>query len=199
MKKKKRGITPVQWSLFGLSIIVVGVLAVVLFRGEVGEKIKAAAETSLNESEPEPELPGEAKTVTLFFLSEDDSLLHPEERQIFAGSSVISEAKQVVEALIQGSGKGYVNPLPPETRLRQLFVTKEGVAYVDFSKEIMEAHPSGSSAELGTVYSVVNTLAYNFKPIKRVFILVEGSEKETLGGHINLNQAFVPQFSLNAR
>jgi len=197
--KKKRNITPVQWSLFGLSVVVVLVLAVALFRGEGGEKIKAAAEVSPAESEPEPVPPGEAKTVTLFFLSEEDSLLHSEERKILAGTSIGGEAEQVVEALIRGSEKGFVNPLPPETRLRQLFISKEGVAYVDFSKDIMEKHPSGSSAELGTVYSIVNTLAYNFKPIKKVFILVEGSEKETLGGHINLNQAFVPQFSLNAR
>jgi germination protein M len=197
--KKKRSITPVQWSLFGLSIVVVLVLVIVLFRGEGGEKIKAAAEAVPAESEPEPVSPATAKTVTLFFLSEEDSLLHPEEREILADSSIVGEAKQVVEALIKGSEQGLVNPLPPETLLRQLFVTKEGVAYLDFSKDIMETHPSGSSAELGTVYSIVNTLVYNFKPIKKVFILVEGSEKETLGGHINLNQAFVPQFSLNAR
>jgi spore germination protein GerM len=197
--KKKHSITPVQWSLFGLSVIVVLVLAVVLFRGEGGEKIKAVAEVVPAETEPEPVSPGKARTVTLFFLSEDDSLLHPEEREILADSSIVGEAKQVVEELIRGSERGLVNPLPPETRLRQLFVTKEGVAYLDFSKDIIEKHPSGSSAELGTVYSIVNTMVYNFKPIKKVFILVEGSEKETLGGHINLSQAFVPQFSLNAR
>lgn len=196
---KKRSISPVQWSLFGLSVIVVLVLAVVLFKGEGGEKIRAAAEEPSAGSAAEPATPGEARDVTLFFLSEEDGLLHSEEREIQVDPSLIAEARQTVEALIRGSEKGYVNPLPPETRLRQVFVTKEGVAYVDFTKELMETHPSGSSAELGTVYSIVNTLAYNFKPIKKVFILVEGSEKETLGGHINLNQAFAPQFSLNAR
>ena len=196
--KQKRGITPVQWTLFGLSVIVVLVLLVVLFRGEGKERIKVVSEAAPVETGPAEEAPAEAKTVTLFFLSEEDSLLHPEERQILSDASVVAEAKQTVEALIRGSESGYVNPLPPETRLRQCFVTKEGVAYVDFSKEIMETHPSGSSAELGTVYSIVNTLVYNFKPIKKVFILVEGSERETLGGHINLSQAFFPMFSLNA-
>jgi len=197
--KKKRSITPVQWSLFGLSVVVVLVLVIVWFRGEGGEKIKTAAGAVPVESGPEPEPPARSKAVTLFFLSEEDSLLHPEEREIISDASVVEEAQQVVEALIKGSEKGYVNPLPPETRLRQLFITKEGVAYLDFSKDIVEKHPSGSSAELSTVYSIVNTLVFNFKPIKKVFILVEGSEKETLGGHINLSQAFVPQFSLNAR
>jgi len=196
---KKRKISPSQWTLLGLSLIVVLVLAAVLFKGGGGEKIKPALETSPAESPSEAAPAREAKKVQLFFLSEDDSSLHSEQREILAGPSVVEEAERTVKELIRGSDKGYISPLPPETRLRQLFVTKEGVAYVDFSREIMEKHPSGSSAELATVYSIVNTLAYNFKPIKKVFILVEGSEKETLGGHINLSLPFVPLYSLNAR
>jgi spore germination protein GerM len=196
---KKKGVSPVQWTLLGLSLIVVLVLAAVLFRGEGEEKIRPAAETTPAESPAEPAPAREAKTIQLLFLSEDDSLLHPEQREILAGPSVVEEAEQAVRELIRGSVKGYISPLPPETRLRQLFITKDGTAYVDFSREIMEKHPSGSSAELATVYSIVNTLAANFKPIKKVFILVEGSEKETLGGHINLSKPFVPLLSLNAR
>ena len=196
---KKRKISPSQWTLFGLSLIAVLVLVAVLFKGEGGEKIKAAVEISPTENTPESASAREAKTVKLFFLSEDDSLLHPEEREIYSGPSVVEEAEQAVEQLIRGSDKGYISPLPPETKLRQLFVTKDGIAYVDFSREIIEKHPSGSSAELATVYSIVNTLAYNFKPIKKVFFLVEGGEKETLGGHINLSQPFVPLYSLDAR
>jgi len=197
MKKPK--ISPSQWTLFGLSLIVVLVLAAVLFKGGGGEKIKPSRETSPAEGPSESARAREAKKVQLFFLSEDDSYLHAEQREISTGPSVVEEAERTVEELIRGSDKGYLSPLPPETRLRQLFVTKDGVAYVDFSREIMEKHPSGSAAELATVYSIVNTLAYNFKPIKKVFILVEGGEKETLGGHINLSQPFVPLYSLNAR
>ena len=196
---KKHKISPSQWTLLGLSLIAVLVLAAVLFRGTGGERIKPAAPVRAGE-EPSATAPArESKSVQLFFLSEDDNYLHPEKREIPAGPSVVEEADLTIRELIRGSDKGYISPLPPETKLRQLFVTKDGTAYVDFSREIMEKHPSGSSAELATVYSIVNTLAFNFKPIKKVFILVEGSEKETLGGHINLSRPFVPLFSLNAR
>jgi len=196
---KKRKITPSQWTLLGLSLITILVLAAVLFRGAGGEKIKAGAAPPPSEAPAEPAAARPTKTINLLFPSEEDSLLHPEPREILAGPSIGEEAKQAVQELIRGSGKGYISPLPPETKLRQLFVTKEGVAYVDLSREVMDKHPSGSSAELATVYSIVNTLAVNFKPIKKVFILVEGSEKETLGGHLNLSEPFVPLPSLNAR
>jgi len=180
-------------------LIAVLVLAALLFRGESGEKIKPAVEIPRSENPTEPSPARAPKTITLFLPSEEDNLLHPEPREILSGPSAAEEAEQAVKELIRGSDKGNVSPLPPETKLRQLFITKEGTAYVDFSREFMENHPSGSSAELATVYSIVNTLAYNFKSIKRVFILVEGGERETLSGHINLSQPFVPLYSLNAR
>jgi spore germination protein GerM len=197
--KKKRGMDTTRWIFFWASVILLLVLAVIFFRGGGEEKIKPAAVTPAGKDAPQPEPTQQPKTVTLFFMSEDDSLLHPEARTILSAGSVSEEARQLVAELIKGSQKGYLSPFPPETTLRQLFVTKEGVAYVDFSKEIMDKRLSGSSAELATVYCVVNSLAYNFKPIKKVFILVEGSEKETLGGHLNLSQAFVPLYSLNSQ
>jgi spore germination protein GerM len=199
MKEKKTAMDARKWALLALSAVVLVVLAVIFFRSGGQELIKPRGEAGPAAAPRESEQPAKSKVVTLFFGSEDDSLLHAEERKIAPNPSVVQEATEVVQELIKGPEKGLLAALPPETKLRQLFVTKEGVAYVDFSKELIDKHPSGSSAELSTVYSVVNTLAYNFKSIKKVFILVEGAEKETLGGHINLSEAFVPVFSLNAQ
>ena len=159
--------------------------------------------------EPPPELGGkepgpqpetvELKKVNLFFLSEKDGLLHPEEREIVSSPTPEREAARVVEELIKGSRQGLISPLPAEARIRQVYLTKEGTAYVDFSREFSERHPSGSSAEIDTVYCLVNSLVYNFKSVKRVFILVNGDEKETLSGHIGLTKAFLPDFSMIAR
>lgn len=141
----------------------------------------------------------EKKKIVLFYLSEKDPLLHPEVREIYAKASVLQEAKQTVEELLKESQNGYLSAIPPQTKLREIFLTRRGVAYVDFSKDFQVGHPSGSTAEILTIYSIVNSLAYNFKSIKKVFILIEGGEKETLGGHVNLNKPFLPQYSLIAR
>ena len=107
--------------------------------------------------------------------------------------------QQTVEELLKESQNGYLSPIPPQTKLREIFMTRRGVAYVDFSKDFQVGHPSGSTAEILTIYSIVNSLAYNFKSIKKVFILIEGAEKETLGGHVNLNKPFLPRYSLIAK
>ena len=138
-------------------------------------------------------------SITLFFPSEHDSLLHREVRDIIPESSLALQAKRIISELLSGSNRGFLSPIPPETRLRELYITKEGVDYVDFSREIMDKHLSGSSAEMSTIYSIVNSLSYNLKPIKKVFILIDGGEKKTLGGHIDLTSPFQPIYDIVAK
>ena len=138
------------------------------------------------------------KIERLYFLFEEDGLLHAEERAIPADPSPVREAESVIAELIKGPEMGYLSTIPPETRLRQIFITQDGTAYVDFSKEFAEKHPSGTSAEPATVYSIVNSLALNIPSIKKIVFLIEGGEKETLGGHINLSKPFIPLKSMIA-
>lgn len=184
--------------ILGPLFILLVVLIVLFFRSRGEEKIKPSAEVTPPELESPSKEPGETRKIALFFPSEEDSLLHKEEREIIADASFVKEAKQTIEELLKGSRNGYLSPFPQETKLRELFITEEGVAYVDFSREIQENHLSGSSSEMATIFSIVNSLAYNFKSIKKVFILIDGGEKETLGGHISLTRPFLPQYDLVA-
>ncbi len=180
--------------LIALSVLLI-VLVVMFF--ECGEEKKLIPEpvTQMLDSEEISGEEPETKKVSLFFLAEEDDLLHPEVREIKA-DSVIHQAKLVIRELIKGSRNGGISPIPVKTKLRELFITDEGIAFVDFSKEIQENQFFGSAGEIATVFSIVNTLAYNFKSIKRVFILIDGREKETLGGHIDLKRPLLPRFDL---
>jgi len=180
--------------LIALSVLLI-VLVVMFF--ECGEEKKLIPEpvTQMLDSEEISGEEPETKKVSLFFLAEEDDLLHPEVREIKA-DLVIHQAKLVIRELIKGSRNGGISPIPVKTKLRELFITDEGIAFVDFSKEIQENQFFGSAGEIAVVFSIVNTLAYNFKSIKRVFILIDGREKETLGGHIDLKRPLLPRFDL---
>ena len=184
--------------LGGLAVVLL-VLVIVFFTGGTGEKVKRFIDANV----PKPPESGGAapvsKTVTLFFIADDDDLLHKETREITAGPTVADEAERALAELIRGSEKGFVSPLPPPTKVRQIFVAKNGLATVDFSREIAEGFAYGSTSELAAVYAVVDTLVFNFPAVKKVVILVEGVEKETLGGHVDLTRAFLPDYSLVAK
>jgi spore germination protein GerM len=191
--------TSKRLAILGALLILLVVLIIVYIGIGRKEKIKQEQVSLPPEISQSSEEQPEKKKIVLFYLSEKDAFLHPEVREIYAYSSVIQEAKKTVEELLKESQNGYLSPIPPQTKLRELFLTRKGVAYVDFSKDFQVSHPSGSTAEILTIYSVVNSLAYNFKSIKKVFILIEGAEKETLGGHVNLNKPFLPRYSLIAK
>jgi spore germination protein GerM len=184
--------------LGGLALVLLA-LVVIFFTGGVGEKVKRFVDANVPKP---PETSGAAdavKTVTLFFISDDDDALHKETREIAAGPTAADEAERALAELVRGSEKGFLSPLPPQTKVRQVFVAKDGLATVDFSRDIADKFAYGSSSELAAVYAVVDTLVYNFEAIKKVVILVEGSERDTLGGHVDLSRAFLPDYSMVAR
>jgi spore germination protein GerM len=59
-----------------------------------------------------------------------------------------------------------------------------GTATIDFSKELKLNHPGGSSAELQTIYAIVNSITLNITDISTVRILIGGERHDTLAGHI---------------
>src|SRR5262245_21397083 len=137
------------------------------------------------------------RKVKLFFpSSKQDSILEVEERDIRSSELPSEEAKQIVSELINGSRGGRLPALPPEARLRELFVTPQGLAVVDLSQEASSRHPGGLAMELGSIYSVVNSLTQNVSRIGRVQILIEGAEAETLAGHVDLSLPFKEDLSM---
>lgn len=185
-------------ALLGSLCVCLIILVFIFFRSSGKENIKTPSLPSSPVLEEQSTIPVETKTIALFFLSEKDHFLHPEERKIPADVSMVQQARQTIKELLKGSQNGYISPFPPETELREFFLTREGVAYVDFSKDILEKHLCGSSAEISMIFAAVNSLTYNFESIKRVFILIDGRERETMGGHIDLSRPFLPQYDLIA-
>jgi hypothetical protein len=140
----------------------------------------ADSEAPSAEVEPEREATGRIQ-VKLYVLGISGRELATETEEILYSPSIQQQAKEVVRLLLRRSGA-----IPRGVSLRELFVTSQGVAYVDLSQELVSNHPGGSSAEELTVFSLSQTLIGNFPAIKTVRILVEGREIQTIAGHLDL-------------
>ena len=128
--------------------------------------------------------------VTLYMLSQSGTSLAVEEREIALTDNLQEQAKQVLRELLAGSRQGRASAVPSGVQLRELFITPQGVAFVDLSQELVSNHMGGSRAEELTIYSISNTLIANFPAVKRVQFLVEGREVPTLAGHLDLTQSY---------
>ena len=91
-----------------------------------------------------------------------------------------------MKSLLTGTKeKGQTNVFPKKAKL--LGVTlKDGVATVDFSKELQSNFSGGSTGEEMLIGSIVNTLT-DFPEIQKVRILIDGASVETLSGHMDLS------------
>ena len=94
-----------------------------------------------------------------------------------------------VKALMAGTKEAWLTGIfPKEAKLKSLTV-KNGLATVDFSKELTRRFVGGSTGELMLVGSLVDTLT-EFPEIKKVQITVEGQIVETIAGHMDTSAPF---------
>ncbi|HXV60367.1 MAG TPA: GerMN domain-containing protein [Vicinamibacteria bacterium] len=146
------------------------------------DSLDQAAAASLPHPGDDDASPSEGRIqVKLYVLASSGQELATVNEVIPLETSLQLQAKRVVALLLERS-----QTIPRGVVLRELFITSQGVAYLDLSREVVANHPGGSSAEELTVFSLTNTLVANFPAVKMVKILVEGREVQTLAGHLDL-------------
>jgi spore germination protein GerM len=145
----------------------------------------AAAPAPAAASAQQPAAAARKITATLFYVSEDGMTLVGTQREVPFGATVPDQARAIVEAQIAASPP-LVSAIPAETKIRDVFVTERGDAFVDLSAEVSTKHSGGSLDEIFTVYTIVNALTVNLPAITHVQILIDGKEADTLAGHVDL-------------
>jgi germination protein M len=130
--------------------------------------------------------------IEVYFADENASKLVPEKRQAKLGGGGAADAAAIVAELIKGPQSDVLLPtVPSGTRLLNAYKVGD-MLVLDFTHDLQTNHTGGSTGELLTVYSIVNTVARNLGDIEKVQLLVEGEEMESLAGHLNLKKPLSP-------
>jgi hypothetical protein len=124
----------------------------------------------------------------LFYVDAEGLRLTPVERDVIYAERPADQAREIISAQLEPVAEPLVSAIPAATKLRALFVTSKGEAFVDLSGEVQSAHPGGSLNELLTVYTIVDALTENLPAITSVQVLIDGKEVETLAGHVDLRR-----------
>jgi len=190
-KKKSHKKGRIGKILFFLILIGIGISIFFLFRQEIFDSIKPWFEKR--------GIVREKKGILLYFSDGESEYLIGEKREILKRDEIEEEAKDAINELIKGPKGKLIPTLPTQTKLLSLELGEDGVAKVNFNKALSKDHPGGSSAEMMTLYSIVNSLTLNFPQIKRVQILIEGKGVETIAGHLSLKKPIPPNPDLIRR
>lgn len=170
--------------LFVLLVLVIAVVVIVL----------VARWGGMRREERPPvvrEVPGETRTITVFYGSRDATELVEEIREIATtGSGLENEVKEALGALLEGpEDDNLVSAIPMWTRILRVFwVGDEETVYLDFNGALTANHPGGSVSEYFTIKVILKTISANFPQISKVQILVNGYPVETIAGHYGVRE-----------
>lgn len=174
-------------------LVLAFVLILFVFGGLIGRKYWIKTHPPEIPAATDQAEPVGLRDVVLYFGDPAGVVLLAETREISGCQDNQACLETTLQSLIDGPIGDLAPILPAQTRL--LSVTEQdGLATVDFSRELISGHPGGSVSELFTAYGLVNTLAENFPYIRQLRILVEGEAVASLKGHIDLRQPISADF-----
>jgi spore germination protein GerM len=124
----------------------------------------------------------------LFYVDADGEHLTAVEQEVLYGEGTTQQAQRIVEASLAAAPAPHVSAIPAGTQLKALYLTPKGEAFVDLSSEVQKNHAGGTTAEILTVYALVDALTVNLPAITGVQLLVDGKEIDTLAGHLDLRR-----------
>jgi spore germination protein GerM len=176
--------------LSGRQIAIIGLAALVVLAGGVWLVTRTPKAPEAPEPKSVETVPEGTRNVTLYFAAVDEPGIETETRELAVGRRMDEQVRQVVDALIAGpSGSRSISAIPKGTQLLSVMVDADsGTVYLDFSSELVAAHPGGSAAEYCTVASIVRTVGENFPELLGVQLLVDGSQVESIAGHVRVDQ-----------
>ena len=129
---------------------------------------------------------------TLFYATTDGLALIAVRRDVPLAADPLAQGRVILGQQLQPAPSPFVSVIPPGTTLEGFYVTERGDAFVDLSHQASSAHPGGSFLELLTVQAIVQSVTSSLPSVRRVQILIEGREVETLAGHVDLRRPIAP-------
>ena len=152
---------------------------------------------------PTPAPPGEGRPALVFFADPAGGGLVARRTEVTPHADASLQAQAILEAMLAGpsalappSEGETVEPslpaVPEGVGVRAVFFDGKGAAVVDLAS-LAERLPGGSDAEVLALWSVVNTLAFNFPAdARRVRVLLDGRESRSLS-HVSLAAPLAPR------
>ena len=191
------------WLAVGLVLVAI-VLSYFWLRSERERQLavqEVGTETLDVESAVLEEDGGEELAVKLYVynpgaVSPGEGFLRRVDGTIYQTDDDVLKARQIVNLLLKGIGRQKPGPETStrsyldRTRLRDLYILKDGTAVVDLSSETISGMAGGITSELALIRSVTRSLRVNVVPVKQVRFLVDGKERETLAGHVSITHPF---------
>lgn len=185
-----------RWIAGAAAVAVLAAVALALWwSGRSGEPAAGGGGTATTRDGDELAL-----SVDLYFPG-DGLLLRREHRELAPAADPREQLLALARAVLAGPSTPSLHaPLPDGVDVRSLYLSPQGVVYLDLGGEEGAPPPrGGTTAERLRVYSLVNSLLLNVGEARSAVLLWNGEQPQTLSGHLDLTRPLLPDPSLVAR
>lgn len=180
----------ITWSITLVSIVICLSISLLLISHSKRTIVQDAPPKLPDIANPTDALP-ESQQINLFLLETDGTELIPKTVELRLYLDTTVRLQQIISALINETPPSYRNPIPRGTVLNEVYIDSQKTAYMNFSHHLASGQIGGTTAEFLTISAILKTVFDAFpNDVRHVQILIEGEEKETLSGHINISQPF---------
>lgn len=165
-----------------LAILISGIYLVRLTRREESLSVQTAPSRITA-----PAAVGKQEPIRVLLAYDDDMALRWRETQAILPAERTARAREVLRAVLaEYLQTPSPHPLGKGVDIKDVYLIGNDTMIIDTSAEFARGHPSGIVLEELTLISLIETLTANVPGIARVKFLVNGEERETLAGHVDL-------------
>jgi Sporulation and spore germination len=145
------------------------------------------AEVPANTQPVAPPASGPTEQVSLYVADDDAGMLRPRSVNIPLPTGRQERAEELLQALVDlYLDKSSPHVLGAGSEIRGVYLVDPGLAVIDLNAAFANGHRSGVLVEELTLASLAGSLSANIPGISRIKILVDGKERDTLAGHVDL-------------
>jgi hypothetical protein len=138
-----------------------------------------------------PPASGTTEKAVVVVARDDTENLHQESITIPAFSDPQQRAQEVLRQLLSiYQQKNSPHPLTASAEIRNVYTVAPNTAVIDVNSALVDGQTSGVLAEELTLVSIVQTLSLNVPNLAKVKLIVDGKERDTLAGHIDLSLTY---------
>lgn len=172
-----------------LQIAILTLALAILCMGLYAVHLKRQAERLQNTQQIHaiaPPVTGPSGQMTLWVPNDGDGTIHQQEVEATLPQDPGQRGQQAIHALLTAlEAKNSPHPIVAGD-VRAVYLLNENSAVIDLNAQLADQHRSGIQPEQLTIFAMVQTVSAAVPKVTRVRFLVDGHDRETLAGHIDL-------------
>jgi len=134
-----------------------------------------------------PPVGGKQERIRILVAYDDDQALRWRDADAFMPDDRSLRAREALRAVLaQYLQAPSPHPMGKGADIRDVYWIGNDTLVVDTTPQFADGHPSSILAEQLTLTSLIETVNFNVPGIARVKFLINGQERETLAGHVDL-------------